>query len=149
MSEIPTQITTLRDRRSIGSDAPGHIHFRLGALLAERSALGSALASGTYAERALVPAAPWLGDGEPGAPIVKPVETDGAPSFTIAASDSLAVRWWLVQAHARGGRWTTTIQPTGVGTLTAGALGTDDPDEIAVSAVSPTGIVGPPTIVVP
>jgi uncharacterized lipoprotein YddW (UPF0748 family) len=149
MSEVPSQITTLRDRRENSDDFPGHVHFRLGALIAERGALGDSLAAGPYAERAVVPAAPWLGSAEPGAPVVTPVDADGPTSFTVAPSDSVNVRWWLVQAHGRAGRWTSTLQPAGTGTLAAGAFGTDDPDEIAVRGISPSGMVGPPTIVVP
>ena len=36
-----------------------------------------------------------------------------------------------------------------MGALAAGAFGTDDPDEIAVRGVSPTGVMGPPSILVP
>jgi hypothetical protein len=61
----------------------------------------------------------------------------------------LAVRWWLVQAHGRGGKWTTTLQRAGGGALNAGAFGTDDPDEIAVRAITPSGVMGPPAVVVP
>jgi uncharacterized lipoprotein YddW (UPF0748 family) len=149
MSEVAAQITTLREHRAGSDDAPGHIHFRLGALIADQDALGSSLASGAYADRALVPAAPWLGDGQPAAPVINVIGSDGATSFTVTPGDSMTVRWWLVQAHGRAHRWTTTIQPAASGTLSAGAFGTDDPDEIAVRAVSPTGVVGPPSIVVP
>jgi uncharacterized lipoprotein YddW (UPF0748 family) len=149
MDEIPTQIQTLRGKRADSDDAPGHIHFRLGALLAQRGSLGESLAAGAYADRAVVPAAPWLGQTEPGAPVITPIGRDGPASFTIVASDSVPVRWWLVQAHGRGGRWTTTLQPAGGGTLAAGAFGTDDPDEIAVRAISPSGMMGAASIIVP
>ena len=149
MSEVPSQITTIRDRRAGTNDLPGHVHFRLGALIADRSALGASLASGAYADRAAVPSAPWLGQAEPAAPVVTPVQGDGPTSFTVAPGDSLAVRWWLVQAHGRGGKWTTTLQRAGGGALNAGAFGTDDPDEIAVRAITPSGVMGPPAVVVP
>jgi hypothetical protein len=41
------------------------------------------------------------------------------------------------------------LRPAGEGSLTAGAFGTSDPDEIAVTAVSETGIASEPSIVTP
>jgi uncharacterized lipoprotein YddW (UPF0748 family) len=149
MDEIPSQIETLRHRRANTEDSPGHVHFRLGALLAQRGELGASLATGAYVDRAVIPAAPWLGQSEPGAPVITPVTSDGPTSFTLTPSDTVAVRWWLVQAHGRSGRWTTTVQLAGSGSLAVAALGSDEPDEIAVRGISPSGMIGAPSIVVP
>jgi uncharacterized lipoprotein YddW (UPF0748 family) len=149
LAEIPAQVQAVRNARGDSDDAPGVVHFRLGALLVRNHLLGNTLATGAYASRALVPASPWLGSVAPAAPIVV-TATDGQAGpqdLTVTPGDSTVVRWWLVQVRSRGGAWTTTIQRAGQGTLTAAMLG--DPDEVAVSAIGATGIAGPPTVVVP
>jgi uncharacterized lipoprotein YddW (UPF0748 family) len=148
MSEIPRQIAEIRNARIGSADSPGHIHFRLGALFADNNRLAMTL-SDIYQERAIVPAYAWLGATVPAAPVVTPVVSDGPPSFTIAAGDSARVRWWLIQTRGSDGAWTMNLRPAGEGRLAAGAFGTSDPDEIAVTALSPTGVASEPTIVVP
>ena len=147
MAEIPAQIETIRDARNGSTDAPGHIHFRLGALVADHDALGATLAGGAYTDRAIVPPSPWLGGATPAAPVILPLDADGSPALAITPGDSIVVRWWLVQARGRDGRWTTTVQPAGKGTLAAGAFGTDDPDEVAITAIGVTGIAGAATVI--
>src|SRR5439155_15073685 len=88
MSEIASQIAMIRDARAGSTDVPGHIHFRLGALLADHDALGSALGTGAYADRAIVPAFPWLGGAEPAAPAVGSTADDGSTVLTITPGDS-------------------------------------------------------------
>src|SRR6185503_17718384 len=101
--------------------------------------------SGLYAERAIVPAFAWLGGVAPAAPQVVIVPSDGgAASFTITAGDSVLVRWWLIQTRGRDGVWTTAVRPAGEGKLGVAAFGTNDPDEIAVTAIGVTGIASAP-----
>jgi hypothetical protein len=148
MDEIRTQITTLRESRVGTPDAQGHVHFRLAALFANNDRLGSTL-SGLYSERAIVPAFPWLGADAPATPVVDIVRDTGPASFTIAPGDSVAVRWWLIQTRGRDGLWTTTLRPHGEGALAAFAFGTNDPDEIAVTAIGRSGIASAPALVAP
>lgn len=148
LSEIPEQIAEIRDSRIGSGDAPGHIHFRMGALFADNNRLAMTL-SDTYQERALVPAFPWLGAQAPATPIVTVVATDGPASFTVKPGDSTSVRWWLIQTRGTDGAWSTTLRPAGDGRLLASAFGTSDPDEIAVTALSQTGVASAPTIVTP
>jgi hypothetical protein len=77
------------------------------------------------------------------------VPGNGAASFTLTAGDSAPVRWWLIQTRNRSGVWTTSLRPTGEGQLIASVLGGADIDEIAVTAISPTGVASAPTIVSP
>ena len=70
-------------------------------------------------------------------------------AFTVVAGDSTVVRWWLIQTRGRDGAWTTNLRPAGEGRLGAAALGTADPDEIAITAISPTGMASEPTIITP
>jgi uncharacterized lipoprotein YddW (UPF0748 family) len=148
MKEIGLEIAEIRDARVGTSDSPGHVHFRMGALLAENNRLAMAL-SESYQERALVPAFPWLGPTVPAAPKVTYVAADGPASFTVVPGDSTKVRWWLIQTRGRNGAWAMTLRPAGEGRLDAGAFGTSDPDEIAVTALSETGVGSAPTIVTP
>ena len=148
MTEIATQITTLRDARAGSADASGHVHFRLAALFANQDRLGNTL-SGPYAERAIVPAFPWIDATVPAAPQVDIVRGTGAASFTIAPGDSVPVRWWLIQTRGRDGVWTTTLRPHGEGALGAYAFGTTDPDEVAVTAIGNGGVASAPTLIAP
>ncbi len=148
MREIPTQVAQLRDARIGSIDPPGHIHFRLAALFADNNRLATML-GGQYAERAIVPAFPWLGATVPAAPRVSYVATEGPAAFTVSPGDTTPVRWWLIQTRGVDGTWTTNLRPAGEGRVGAAAFGTPDPDEIAVTAISATGVASQPTIVSP
>jgi hypothetical protein len=148
MNEIPLQIAELREARAGSPEQNGHIHFRLGALFGDNNRLAMVLSS-SYAEKAIVPAFPWLGAAVPKAPVVTFVAGEGPASFTIAPGDSTSVRWWMIQTRGRDGAWSMTLRPAGEGRLAAASFGTSDPDEIAVTALSQTGVASPPTIVTP
>jgi len=78
------------------------------------------------------------------------VPTDGASaSFSITPGDSIPVRWWLIQTRGRNGVWTTALRPSGEGKLGVFAFGTNDPDEIAVTAIGVTGVASVPSLVAP
>ena len=154
IGEIARQVETVRESRIGSIDAPGVVHFRLAALFANDDRLAKTLAP-LYQERAVVPAFPWLGGVPPAAPEVTIAAGDGtggAPGpakFTIAPSDDTTVRWWLIQTRGRDGVWATTLRPVGGGREAAPAFGTNDPDEIAVTAIGTTGMASTPTIVTP
>jgi uncharacterized lipoprotein YddW (UPF0748 family) len=149
MREIPEQIAELRDARIGSADPPGHIHFRLGAMFADNNRLALMLAD-QYREKAIVPAFPWLDPRVPAAPKVSYViSKEAAATFAVAPGDSVRVRWWLIQTRGRDGAWATTLRPAGEGRLGAAAFGTNDPDEIAVTALSESGVASAPTIVTP
>lgn len=151
MDAIKTQIDFLRDQRVGSADALGHVHFRLAALFAESDRLSATL-NGVYSERAIAPAYPWLGAAVPAAPVVDVVRGSGpssATSFTVTRGDSASVRWWLIQTRGRDGVWTTSLRHYGEGALGASAFGTNDPDEIAVTAISPTGVASSATLITP
>jgi hypothetical protein len=148
MGEIARQVEAVRESRIGTADVPGHIHFRFAALTADNFRLASTLA-GDYRERALVPAFPWLGAQVPAAPHVTLLPEDGAAAFTVKPGDSTRVRWWLIQTRGHNGAWTTSLRAAGEGKLSAAALGTNDPEEVAVTAISETGVASTPTIVAP
>jgi uncharacterized lipoprotein YddW (UPF0748 family) len=149
-AEIAEQVLAIRHGRADSDDASGHIHFRLGALFTRQYELGNVLSSGVYATRALVPAVPWLGGTTPAAPLVANTNDagpQGPADLTVTPGDSVAVRWWLVQVRSRDGRWSTSLEPAGKGILAVTTPASTDADEIAVSAIGPTGIAGPATLV--
>jgi len=148
LEEIPQQIATIRASRAGSPDPPGHIHFRLAALLADNGQLARRLAS-EYAQRALVPAFPWLGATAPASPEVSVVYGDGPASVVVSAADTVGVRWWLIQSRDRDGTWTSTLRPASSGQMTTESFGAADPDEVAVTAIGATGVASPATIVAP
>lgn len=149
IGEIREQIATIRASRAGSADAPGHVHFRLAALFADNNRLAADLATAAYSERAIVPPFAWLGATVPAAPLVAPVRTDAPTSFSIVPGDSTRVRWWLIQTRGRDGRWATTLRPAGDGRLEASAFGTAGPDEVAVTAITATGVASVATLVAP
>ena len=148
MSEIAQQVETIRASRVGTRDVPGHVHFRLAALLAQNGKLGQSLAS-DYADRALVPAFPWLGGTTPGSPEVSVVNAEGSPSVVISAGDTVPVRWWLIQSRGRDGKWSSTLRPAAPGQPMTESFGATDPDEVAVTAIGATGMSSTATIVAP
>ena len=144
MQEIQTQITTIRDARIGSADAPGHVHFRLSALLADNERVAHSLA-GTYAQHAIVPAFTWLGASAPAAPSI--ATTSSVSSFTMIPGDAARPRWWLIQARSATGTWTTKLEPGTVAQIAVDSIGIAIPNEIAVTAVSATGVEGDPAIV--
>lgn len=142
--EIKTQITTIRDARVGSADAPGHVHFRLSALLADNERVAQSLAT-TYSEHAIVPAFTWLGASAPAAPSI--ATTSSTTTFTMIPGDAARPRWWLIQARGAGGTWTTRLQPGTVAQIAVDSIGAASPNEIAVSAISATGVEGDPAIV--
>ncbi len=141
--EIQTQIATIRDARS-GSDAPGHVHFRLSALLADNERVARSLA-GEYEQRALVPAFTWLGPSPPPAPSIATTPT--STTLSMLSGESAPPRWWLIQVRSAGGAWTTKIQPGGTAQLAVESMDATNPNEVAVTAVSATGVESEPAIV--
>jgi hypothetical protein len=148
MDEIRQQVDAIRESRIGTADVPGHVHFRLAALLADNGQLARTLAS-DYSERALVPAFPWLGAVAPASPEVSVVLGEGAASVVVSAVDTVPVRWWLIQTRSRDGKWWSTLRPALRGQVTTESFGANDPDEVAVTAISATGVASTPTIVAP
>ncbi len=146
--EIEQQVAAIRESRIGTSDSPGHVHFRLAALLAENGQLARSLSS-EYAEMALVPAFRWLGATPPASPEVSVVNGDGPSSVVVSAGDGVPVRWWLIQVRSRDGKWSSTLRPGLAGQMTTESFGVADPDEVAVTAIGATGMASTATIVAP
>jgi uncharacterized lipoprotein YddW (UPF0748 family) len=141
--EIQTQIETIRDARAGTADAPGHVHFRLSALLADNERVARSLAN-DYAQRALVPAFTWLGSSAPATPSIA---TNSTATLNMISGDGVAPRWWLIQVRNAGGAWTTKIQPGVATSVSMDAMADASPNEVAVTAVSATGVESDPAVV--
>jgi uncharacterized lipoprotein YddW (UPF0748 family) len=148
LGEIRTQVDAVRESRAGVEEPSGHVHFRMGALFANGDRLARDLGA-SYQARAIVPGFPWLGAATPAAPVVKVVTTDGPAKFSIAPGDTVNVRWWLIQTRARDGQWTTALRMAGEGTIDASAFGTTEATELAVTAISMSGMSSAPTVVTP
>src|SRR5207248_1396620 len=138
--EVIHQIEFLRRAREGTGDAPGHVHFRMGALTAQNTAVGAELEQRVYADRAIVPASPWLGARAPAAPAVS-VLADGGSMLTLTPADSVTVRWWVVQARTGERTWRTFVLPAGGASLRLDELRHLEPSAIAVRAISATGVL--------
>ena len=99
--EIPDQIRLTRTRPG-GS---GHLLYNSTSTLRQNGgALAAALAGDLYANRALVPAVPWLDDVAPGAPTL--AYASGTIQITGAAGE--VARWWAVRRRTAGA-WTARV----------------------------------------
>lgn len=144
LAEIPRQIEWLREQRVGTSEAPGHVHFRLGTVQMGEGGLGERLQA-AYAEPAMVPASPWLGEPRPAAP-KRAVVQRGV--LLLATGDSTPVRWWLLRARDASGRWTSELHPgsdravrspltdaSAYPLLTVAAVGRTEMESVAVGVV--------------
>ena len=148
LGEIRTQVDAVRESRAGVEEPSGHVHFRMGALFANDDRLARNLGA-SYQARAIVPGFPWLGAMPPAAPLVSVVTTDGPAKFAITPGDSVTVRWWLIQTRARDGQWTTALRPAGEGRIDASAFGVNEAAELAVTAISMSGMTSHATVVIP
>src|SRR6185436_16417832 len=139
LGEIRTQVDAVRESRAGVEEPSGHVHFRMGALFANDDRLARNLGA-SYQARAIVPGFPWLGSMPPAPPLVSVVTTDGPAKFAITPGDSVTVRWWLIQTRARDGQWTTALRPAGEGRIDASAFGVNEAAELAVTAISMSGM---------
>jgi uncharacterized lipoprotein YddW (UPF0748 family) len=160
VAEIPAEIDFLRRARLNSGESMGHVHFRLGPMDPD-GALGTRLAGESYAEFALPPASPWLGDAQPQPPRVDPCGPDDRAiterAFEpdertrviarVAAGGGAPVRWWLVQLRDGADRWTTRVYPASAREVSLVPPGGEPAVHAAVSAVSPTGVTSAPRVV--
>jgi hypothetical protein len=83
--------------------------------------------------------------------VTKTLHADGPSSIVIApgAGDAARVRWWLIQTRGADGRWTMMLRPSSDTRMTSNELGAADPDEVAVTAISATGVAGVAATIAP
>ncbi|HLU39533.1 MAG TPA: family 10 glycosylhydrolase, partial [Planctomycetota bacterium] len=94
--ELLDQIARTRKQRG----TTGNVHFSMRALLEDRAGIATALRRGPYAERALVPASPWLDAHPPAAPklVTEPL-ADGRVRLRPSAAGDDDVRFFALYLH--------------------------------------------------
>ncbi len=103
--EIPMQI---KWTRVLTQPSSGHVHFSIKALQKDSREVATKLKAGYYGDDALVPASPWMSEGQPAAPTFTAQREDDTVTVTLEeAPPGLA---WVVQVGVEG-RWTHTVVP--------------------------------------
>jgi len=156
--EILNQINYTRD--DCRAEA-GVVHWSMSSLDGGKSPLGAALRRGPYAERAVVPASPWLepkyfdsprlltpramemvarqyARDLPSRPVLK---IDRANTALWEVDNAEKVSVWVLQTKT-GSQWKTTILPK----LTRHEMLAGDPEIIALTAIDRCGVAGSPTV---
>jgi len=124
--------------------ATGNIHFSFQAIQKNQGQIADMLASGPYAEEALVPASPWLGAKPPPKPILAWEESDGGQdSLRLRLPDGARPWWWSVQWR-HGDRWQLQVVSGQQDRITLDRSKSQGPlEQVAVTAISRTGVAGP------
>ncbi|HKW10498.1 MAG TPA: family 10 glycosylhydrolase [Gemmatimonadaceae bacterium] len=164
--EIAEEVDTLRAARRGTAESLGHIHFRMRTLSAhlgtDAMTFGDLLHTEVYAQPALPPASPWLGAARPAKPLLgaaadntgqQDANGDGPAAagelralFVAAPSDSVPVRWWLVQSLGMDQRWTERLVPATGQPLAVLSNESAGAQWVAVTPISRTGIAGAPAV---
>jgi hypothetical protein len=132
--EVLEQIRLTRALK--GKPATGNVHFSMTVFMQDPDSLDERLLREVYADRALVPASPWLDDKAPAAPAVT-LHGDAISGSAVAELTPASTRdlWlWVVQSRTADG-WMTQILPGAQRRVTFPAR----PLEVRVRAVDRVG----------
>jgi hypothetical protein len=135
-TEIARQIQLTRKQ----AGASGTILYSYHALTDNRGLANSLTAE--FRQVALVPASPWLGSKPPASPSLKVVSSNPL-QVRWTSGESEPVRWWVLQYRTRAG-WQTEILSA---EKRARNFKGGEPESIAVTAVSRTGVASGPAVV--
>lgn len=120
---------------------PGNVFFSIKCLFDNRDGLTDKLKDGVYAEQALIPESPWLGNEKPSQPKVAAKRHNDGVQVEMKPSKGKNPWLWVIRV-LDDGQWTTTIVPgvenRRVIELSEGAT----PESVAVSAVTRLGNEG-------
>lgn len=131
--EIVNQIKITRD---LADGAAGVVQWSIKSLTKERR-LGPALASGIYAEPALVPPSPWLDQTLPGKPKVEVAASK--VKWTLAGSEKISV--WVLQTKT-GGQWHNRVLPSN----TREEILEGSPEIVALTLIDRCGVASVPAV---
>jgi hypothetical protein len=126
--------------RQVELTKSGQVHWNIAPLKKNTDGIATKLSQGAYAERALIPASPWLGKSIPPAPLVKFSETKSGTEFSWTTE--VSSRWWIVQTNEGTGWKLTAILPGSSSRFSSST----DPSRISIRACSATGILSPPVV---
>ncbi len=136
VDELVQQIKLTRQQKG----ASGNVHFSA-KFLYGTTPIAEALRTGLYAEPAVVPPSPWLGQEKPAAPTVSIGGSEQAPLVQFAPGNKVPVRYWVVRYYD-GTQWQTQIVGHETSSVTLPAA-LERPFYVAVSAIGPSGMEGP------
>ena len=121
--------------------ATGNVYFSVRSLMYGRDGLPEKMVAGPYANRALVPASPWLDSVAPSPPIVRAGRdaVTGTSTLSLQPQGAEATWLWVIRTHA-GNDWSTEIVSglTRFYMIPRYAEGID-PHAVSVSAVDRSG----------
>jgi len=109
-AEVLEQIRLTRALK--GKPATGNVHFSMTVFMQDPDSLNEGLLREVYADRALVPASPWLDDRAPAAAMIA-LHSDavsGSAVVDLTPASTRDVWLWVVQSRTTNG-WTTQILP--------------------------------------
>lgn len=141
LQEILDEIELTRSRPG----STGVVHFSMKAFLDNKQDIVGSLTKGFYAERALVPASPWLGSGMPSLPSVEVAKNnDGKWVVSMKPGDKHTVRFFTLRVKTD--RW---LMPR-VTSRDRIVLGLDpgtEPTAISVTSVDRIGNESEPRVI--
>jgi uncharacterized lipoprotein YddW (UPF0748 family) len=108
--EVLEQIRLTRALK--GRPATGNVHFSMTVFMQDPDSLNERLVREVYADRALVPATPWLDDLAPARPTIT-MRTDslgGNTTLDMQPASTSDLWLWVVQTRSTSG-WTTQVLP--------------------------------------
>lgn len=136
--EVLQQIRLTRALK--GKPATGNVHFSMTVFMQDPDSLNERLLHEVYADRALVPASPWLDDRAPARPSIslRQVPATSASTLELVPASTSDLWLWVVQARSANG-WMTTILPGAQRKIPF----TTRPIDVRVMAVDRTGNTSP------
>ncbi len=127
------------------SGTAGHLHWSVKALLQNRQGIGDMLASGPYAQPALVPACSWIESRPPPPPELAAMAPAGTASagFSWRSKTAETIQSWLVQYREKG-QWRSQVFSGQV--LSCLFPAGEIPDAISVRGMDRCGNLSIPTV---
>ena len=146
--EIVQQVnlTRLSVDKAANGGSTGNVFFSMKGLMRDVDSIDAKLAP-LYADRALVPASPWL----EGTPPPRPTATlfsssaTGEPYVRLTSAPGSKPWLWLVRT-LQGGQWTTEVLPNEVRSHRLGVAGTGEIERVVVNVVDRVGVLSPAVV---
>jgi len=106
VSELVEQIRVTRDQPGV----TGNVHFSMKSFLLNQASMNDSLTIGPYADRALVPATPWLHVALAPPPVAKLGGKDNPRELVLGTASKIRPWQWLVRVRTDGG-WLAVVLP--------------------------------------
>lgn len=133
--EIEDEIRETRRR----SGATGNIHYSFKVFPRNPAGLTTTLTSGLYAQRAVVPASPWLASTGPARPTVTGLREGTSWVLNIQAGSSGSAPFWYVVSMKKASGWSSDTVPAAAGAVRYSVTNTTGIMGLVVRAVDRLG----------